>query len=228
MIPILELNSVTKKFSGKTVVEGISFKIYTSTINVLVGPNGAGKSTIAKILGGILKPCEGQIIEHIKLKKTYIPQQTRPPYSLPLTCSEYARIQNIKKEDIINGFYESEDSLDKIWNKQLNEISSGQAQFFMLSTAFAYDSDIIILDEPTSFLDVDFEAKFYEKLKDLVSKRKTSIFMISHELHSVVNSAHQVLCINHHICCSGKPVFSNDSIKSNIGTYKHSHNHTHS
>jgi zinc transport system ATP-binding protein len=227
MESLVEFESVSKSYDKKIVVEGISFKINPSTINVLVGPNGAGKTTIAKILAGVITPSFGLVKEKLGLKKSYIPQQSTRNSSMPITCSELSEILELSKNAIMDSFYDSELELDRIWNKQLSEISSGQAQLFMVSTAFASNADLIILDEPTSFLDIDFESRFYNKLEEIIRDKGRSVFIISHELHSVVKSADQVLCINHHICCTGKPFASNNDLIANIGTYHHTHDHTH-
>lgn len=227
MVELLEFSNVSKFYGTNCVVDGVSFSLQPSTVTVLVGPNGAGKSTIAKMITGAELPTSGEIKFKADLRKSYVPQQARLAGSIPITCSYYAKMLNLTKDDILRTLHDIEFNMNKIWDSQLSEISSGQRQLFFIATAFAAKADLVILDEPTSFLDVDFEDKFYNRINDIKHHSKTSIFMISHDLHNVIGSADQVLCINHHICCSGKPFQTSPTIETNVGRYIHKHNHKH-
>ncbi|MDX1923941.1 MAG: metal ABC transporter ATP-binding protein [Rickettsiaceae bacterium] len=225
---ILEFENISKNFNNKTIIESVSFKIHKNTINVLVGPNGAGKSTIAKILLGIEDPSLGRVIKNDYLRVSYVPQAFKISDQVPLTCKEFAYLCNINRENFMDSIYEKSSDIDKIWSKDLSTLSSGQLQFFLLAIAFSSNPDLVVLDEPTAFLDVDLEDIFYSTIEKVKNKsKKMSIFLISHDLHHVISSADQVLCINHHICCSGKPFKTHNSLSSNIGVYKHTHDHRH-
>ncbi|MDX2049683.1 MAG: metal ABC transporter ATP-binding protein [Rickettsiaceae bacterium] len=225
---IISFRDVTKEFSGKIIVEKINFDISQGTINVMIGPNGAGKSTIAKILLGIIKPSSGRVVKSKSLKISYVPQSLSIRKDMPITCKEFAKLDDLSKENLAHDIYESEQNIDDIWNKDIQSLSSGQLQLFLLTLALSKKPDLLVLDEPTAFLDVDAQARFYKFLNDKNNwPSNRSIFLISHELHSVLSSADQVLCINHHICCSGKPFKTNDQIEANVGSYRHIHDHKH-
>lgn len=225
---ILSFQEVTKKFSGKIVVEGVSFTIEPSTINVLIGPNGAGKSTIAKLITGIEKATSGKILKKENLSISYVPQNFKLSKDLPITCGDFANSLGVKKQNLVLDLLENMADINELWKQNLGALSSGQMQFFMLSLAFSSKADLIVLDEPTSFLDVDLEKVFYSFIDEFRKKTETAIFLVSHELHTVTNIADQVLCINHHICCSSKPFKSESDIVVNIGIYEHKHDHSHS
>lgn len=222
---MIELVDISKSYDKKVIVEGISFKILPSTVTVLIGPNGAGKTTIAKIIAGLEKPTSGYISTDLSTKISYVPQYINPCKEIPIRVSDFVNILGLRKKDLIGNLYNSEDEVNIFWDSQLLELSSGQMQLLMVAQAFAAKPNLVILDEPTAFLDIDFAARFYKFIEKI--KKEISVFIISHELHSVINSADQVLCINHHICCSGKPFVNDDSINTNLGIYKHHHNHKH-
>ncbi len=227
---ILELSNISKYYDSKIAVENVSFQILAGTINVLLGPNGAGKSTIARIMLGIEAPLSGQVKKTSGLKVAYVPQNLNIASTIPITCKEFAKINGIiLTENIINFLYEDPHLLAGIWSKELFKLSHGQRQLFLLALAFSSHAGLVVLDEPTSFLDIDSEARFYTMITDLKKQSpSTSVFIISHDMHHVINSADQVLCINHHICCSGKPIRDyDDTARDIVSTYKHTHDHKH-
>jgi len=227
MTPLIELKEVSKKYNKTTVVDGVSFKVNPSTINVLVGPNGAGKTTIAKILLGLEKHTHGEVIKIKNLKISYVPQGFKAKYEIPVLCSDFVSSLGLKKHDLYNSILKDNSRIDNIWNVPLSKLSGGMIQMLLLAIAFAQTPDLVILDEPTTYLDVDGESLFYKFIEEQRTHKKLGIFIISHDLHSVINTADQVLCLNHHLCCSGKPFTTFDSIETNIGLYRHIHNHNH-
>ena len=219
------MQGVSKKFGPKLVVENMSFSISKGTITVLLGPNGAGKSTIAKIILGIESPTSGILKKASGIKISYLPQNLTTPNSMPITCGEFARINNINYQRILDFAPEDEVLIKKIWDIQISTISSGQRQLFSLLLSLCSDANLIVLDEPTSFLDVDAQTSFYKKIKRIKQEGWRAIFLISHDMYNVISSADQVLCINHHICCSGKPLQDDNQL--DIFAYKHMHDHKH-
>ncbi|KJV93302.1 ABC transporter family protein [Orientia tsutsugamushi str. UT76] len=124
-----------------------------------------------------------------------------------------------------------------IKNKQLTDLSGGQMQRVAIAASLLKESDLIVLDEPTQGLDVIAQQQLYDLLKKCKQIRKTAIFIISHDLHTVMLNTDQVLCINQHICCSsylfkyskenGSYVANLRELDSQIGIYTHNHDHTH-
>jgi zinc transport system ATP-binding protein len=92
--------------------------------------------------------------------------------------------------------------------------------------------DLVILDEPTQYLDVTSQQEFYKSLNKIKEKTGLTVFMISHDLFTVMKNSDQVICINSHVCCVGKPndLHENTDFRnalSEIGLYIHSHDHKH-
>lgn len=224
---LIEFSNVGKKFGSKLVLEDVNFKINNSSINILMGPNGAGKSTIAKLLIGLEKPTKGFINFKKKLKIAYLPQGYKNKNEIPMRARDYAYCNNILFEDLVGNVYQTKSELEKIWDISLSDMSGGELQTFLLSTSFAKNPELLILDEPTTYLDIDLENRFYEILEYQRKVRNMSIFIISHDLRTVLKNADQILCLNKHICCVGNQDNIKDFNDSNVSIYQHFHDHKH-
>lgn len=224
---LVEFTNVTKNYSGNLVVDNVSFNITQSSINILIGPNGSGKSTIAKLLLMLEKPSSGKIKLNKNIKYSYVPQKFNFSELLPIKAVDFLSSLNISFEKLLNYGLLNDSNLEDLKNNQLVKLSGGTLQRFMLAVSIAQEPDLIVLDEPTSNLDLEGTSKFYELVEKINNEHKIAFFLISHDLHNVMKSSKQVLCLNHHICCRGKPNVSQLEIK-NFGSYIHKHDHTHS
>ena len=99
----------------------------------------------------------------------------------------------------------SETQIENILDKQLSFLSGGEMQRVLLARSLLNNPELLILDEPAQNLDVSGQTLFYKLLQKIYSKRGLSILMVSHDLHLVMVSTKQVICLSNHICCSGKP-----------------------
>ncbi|KJV56280.1 ABC transporter family protein [Orientia chuto str. Dubai] len=234
---IVEFKQVSKSYRcNYQAINNISFKISANEITTLIGPNGAGKTTVAKLLLGIEQPTSGDIVKQSRISVSYVPQKINLNYNLPINVSEFllhvtSGYQNIFTQvmDFIN--------FEIIKNTQLIDLSGGQMQKVAIAASLLRKSDLIVLDEPTQGLDVIAQQQLYDLLKECKQKHKTTIFIISHDLHTVMSNTDQVLCINQHICCSrylfkysknNKEGTNNlTKLGSQIGIYSHNHDHTH-
>lgn len=225
MKPIVKFTDVSKSFGTQLVLDKVSFEIAKASITTLIGPNGAGKSTVAKLMLSIETPSSG-IIEISSNKISYIPQQMVFNASLPMDVKSLIRylsgIKDISSLPIANFA-----QLDLLADKKINELSGGQLQKILLASSMMNNPELIVLDEPTQGLDISAQQDFYRLLEDIRSIYGVSIFMISHDLYAVMKNSDQVLCLNNHICCSGKPDLNKDKELANIAPYTHHHDHDH-
>ena len=99
----------------------------------------------------------------------------------------------------------SETQIENILDKQLSFLSGGEMQRVLLARSLLNNPELLILDEPAQNLDVSGQTLFYKLLQKIYSKRGLSILMVSHDLHLVMVSTKQVICLSNHICCCGKP-----------------------
>lgn len=229
---IISFKNVSKSFDGKCLLDRVSFDIDSATITTLLGQNGAGKSTIAKLILGIEKQNAGDIIVDKEIRIGYVPQKLNNYQSMPLNghillsmlAPKYAR--NFFQE--LTEFIDVNDLLDK----DISELSGGQLQKIVLIGTILDKPNLLLLDEPTQYLDVASQQQFYKLARHMKDNHGTAIFMISHDLFTVMKNSDQVICLNGHVCCSGIPaeVTKNSELKSTIseiGLYIHQHDHEH-
>jgi zinc transport system ATP-binding protein len=232
MTTLVEFKSLSKSFQGKVLVDNISFKLNRGEITTLIGQNGAGKTTLAKIILGQELYDNGELILQPNLRIGYIPQKLDFGFNMPLTAKGLLKTlaPNGIDYELIN--LEEFIGYNKIKNKDIANISGGELQKLLLVGTLMNKPDLLILDEPTQFLDVTSQQEFYLILKGLKERLKLTIFMISHDLFTVMKNSDQVICLNKHVCCSGKPadLDTNADFKnalSEIGVYVHNHDHKH-
>ncbi|AAK41504.1 ABC transporter ATP-binding protein [Saccharolobus solfataricus] len=201
----IEVEDLRKKFAGKEVLKGVSFKLRSGSITGFIGPNGAGKTTTIKILSGLLRKDGGfvkvfgedpwdnpKVMERISVIFTNLihPQEN--------TVGEYLMdLGNVygKKREIINYLIE-EFKLTPHLNKRLYQLSSGLAQRVQLVAALIKDVELIIADEPTANLDPSFRIEFYEVVKELNRKNGVTFFISSHILSELEKVITDVIFIN--------------------------------
>lgn len=236
-ISLIEFRNVSKYFGQKVLLENISFSVNSGNITTLIGPNGAGKTTIAKLILGLERPSSGEIIIKPNLKIGYVPQKLNFGTDLPITVESFLQLlvpkqpklyadNNVEKE--IGSLID----LDNLRKQDISSLSGGQFQKLILTATLLNNPDLIILDEPTQSLDVTSQQEFYQAINEIKKKLKITIFMISHDLFTVMKNSDQVICLNKHVCCSGKPndLTNNQDFLdtlSSIGFYIHHHDHKH-
>ncbi len=233
MTKVVEFKEVSKFYGSNLIVENISFTISKNTITSLIGPNGAGKTTVAKLVLGIELPTTGNIIKQNNLSLSYVPQKINLNYNLPITVNEflyYIAPNWLKNAEEIIDFI----NFDFTKDKQLISLSGGQMQRVAIAASLLKKASLMVLDEPTQGLDIIGQQQLYTLLTEIKKKRKASILIISHDLHTVMPTSDQVLCINQHICCSNNYQNNRDvtsgsltTLNSQLGIYTHNHDHTH-
>ncbi len=226
---LVEFCNVSKTYQKNKVIDNISFTIAKNSIITLVGPNGAGKTTIAKMILGQEKPTQGTISLCQNISFGYVPQQLNLNRSLPMSVANLISVLTNKvkiNDSMLKNLLEFA-QIDKIKNQDILQISGGQLRRVFLAACLINQANLIILDEPTKELDIVAQSNFYKMLEEIKSNFGISILIISHDLHTVIKSSDQVLCLNHHLCCYGKPTEQYQEILDHIGFYQHRHNHRH-
>ena len=229
---LIKFNNVSKQFGKKIPLTNINFTVKKGEVTTLIGPNGAGKTTIARLILGLDRPSSGNIIIHPNLKIGYVPQRLDFASDVPITAENflYLLASNSTNKDWQE--WSNFIDFDNYKHRDISELSGGQFQKLMLTATLLNNPDLIILDEPTQSLDVTSQQEFYRIINQIKKRLNITIFMISHDLFTVIKNSDQVICLNGHICCSGKP---NDLAEnqeflntlSAIGFYVHHHDHKH-
>jgi zinc transport system ATP-binding protein len=232
---LLSAHNLNLKINDKNILDNVSIAVEKNDFITIVGPNGSGKSSLIKTILGIIKPDSGTIEISPEVKIGYIPQKFTPDFSMPISAKDFLLLnKNVTKDSVNKILDELEIDYGK---KMLYVLSGGELQKVMLARALLNNPNLLILDEPVQNLDIGNQLKFYNLIQKIYTEKGCSILMISHDLHMVMAISKKVLCLFHHVCCTGKPmevakdpafinIFGADMAKM-LGLYQNNHDHSH-
>ncbi|MDU5318423.1 MAG: zinc ABC transporter ATP-binding protein ZnuC [Escherichia coli] len=156
--------------------------------------------------------------------------------TLPLTVNRFLRLRpGTHKEDILPALKRVQ--AGHLINAPMQKLSGGETQRVLLARALLNRPQLLVLDEPTQGVDVNGQVALYDLIDQLRRELDCGVLMVSHDLHLVMAKTDEVLCLNHHICCSGTPevvslhpefisMFGPRGAEQ-LGIYRHHHNHRH-
>lgn len=198
---ILSVKNLVVGYEKKPVVQGINFEIKKGDVLCLLGANGSGKTTILRTLAGLLKPLGGVIM--LKNKDLCKMTENRVAKEMAVVLTErvslglltifevvamgrYAHtgfFGKLKKKDIkiIEQALEMVNAID-LADCYMHELSDGEKQKAFLARALVQESDLIIMDEPTSFLDIKHKVEFTAIINDLSKQKNITIVVSLHDL----------------------------------------------
>ena len=233
---IVKLENAGVNKSSKWLVRGVSLEVLKGQIVTLIGPNGSGKTTTAKMVLDILNLDEGSIIRNTN-KMAYVPQKINIDWTLPLRVIDFMNITGqISKLQILDNLKLT--GVDNLIYSDLRNLSGGEFQRVLIARAIAKNPELLVLDEPVQGVDFNGEIALYNLIKNISDSLNCGILLISHDIHFVMSSTDQVICLNGHVCCSGTPsavaknpayieIFGEHTAAA-LSLYKHHHDHSHS
>ncbi len=206
--PLLQLSDVSISFDRKKtyILKDICFSLWKGAVMSIIWMNGTGKSTLLKIIAGIQEQTSGTIIRNYK-KLWYVPQKIDVDMTFPLTVREFINIYNIGVSDsTIKNMLNKFDS-KKILETQIAHLSGGEFQKMLIVSALMSEPDLLLLDEPTSWIDALWEKVFYQNISEVKKVfPELSIILVSHNLHLVYKNSDTIICLHSdNFCCHGTP-----------------------
>lgn len=211
---ILEVKGLYFSYNGENILEDITFSLNRGEFLGIIGPNGSGKSTLLKLITGLLRPKKGEIRLYTD-KISYIPQKiTSLSYNFPAAVEEIVSlgilskrmIRRISKED-----YELiEKALDKVGildlkERRLSQLSGGQQQRVHIARAIVSNPELLVLDEPTTGIDIVNQTKFYELLGHLNKEMGITVIIVSHDVSTIANEVTTMLYLDRKLYFIGSP-----------------------
>ena len=195
------------------VIKGISYTLDKPEFICIMGPNGVGKSTLIHCLNKILKPTSGAVylngrdVQEMKLKDLasnmgYVPASSQDSFPLTVVDTVMVGLQNDFK------FGTSSSDLQKVYDvlklmkvehlamKNFNELSAGQHQKVMLARGLVRTPPVVLLDEPTSNLDIKHQIQVTKTLSELPRTRGMMVIMISHDINITAKYADRIILIS--------------------------------
>lgn len=232
---LLRAEGVTVVRDGVRLLDEVSLSLASGRIVTLVGPNGAGKTTLVRVLLGVMRADSGSVLHRPGLVIGYVPQRFVPPPSLPMDVDGFLALGG---ERSASHRFAILDSLGAgyLHRRTLRALSGGEMQRALLARALLRKPDLLVLDEPAQGLDVHGQQEFYALIARQRDTTGCGVLMISHDLHLVMAATDEVICLEHHVCCKGKPevvsqhpeymrLFGTDL--EGLAIYQHHHDHRH-
>jgi ABC-2 type transport system ATP-binding protein len=216
---LVTIERLTKIYGKFTAVDDVSFVVNAGEIAGLVGPNGAGKTTIIHMMLGLISPDAGSIHlfgKPLSADREQILQRlnfTSPYMAFPvrLTVLEnlkvFAGIYNVrdparKIDELLERF-----GIGRLKNKPISRLSSGETTRVGLCKAFLNNPELLLLDEPTAYLDYQAAIQVREVLLDLQRNYGTTILYTSHNMHEVQRMCDRIIFLSHgRIVTTGTPI----------------------
>jgi len=212
-------------YDSNLIIQGLDLAIPQGEVTTLVGPNGCGKSTLLRGMARLLKPqagtvyLKGDAIAHLPTKELakrlgILPQSPSAPEGLTVRelvaqgryphqnwLQQWSRDDELKVEEAIATTH-----LEEFSNRPLDTLSGGQRQRAWIAMALAQDTDILLLDEPTTYLDLEHQLEVLDLLHNLNSQQEKTIIMVLHDLNQACRYADHLIALRSGVVyAQGKP-----------------------
>ena len=233
---LISVRSLGFRRNGRDILSNVDLDVRPGEIVTLIGPNGAGKTTLVKLVLGIERPDRGQIQKSAAMRIGYVPQRFEIERAIPMTVARFLALgQAASSADIAATLKDV--GAERTLNQQVSQLSGGETQRVLIARALLRNPTLLVLDEPARGVDFVGEADLYDLIGRLRDERGLGVLLISHDLHVVMAKSDRVICLNGHVCCSGKPetvaqhaeyarLFGPHAANA-LGVYLHHHDHEH-
>ncbi len=205
---LIEFKNVTLGYGKKIILSNLNFSIEKGDFLGLVGPNGAGKTTVLRSIIGTLKPISGEILlQTNKSNRTtfgYVPQRDLIDPIMPYTVEDIVMMGRYSQIDIFKSPNSNDYQLltkclqqvaiEDLRYQSFKELSGGQKQRALIARALISEPEILVLDEPTSGMDLSSRQSILSLIKQLHTARYT-VILVSHLLSDVANTAMRIAFI---------------------------------
>jgi zinc transport system ATP-binding protein len=211
MKKILEIKNLYAGYEESLVLKNINFQVHETDFIGIIGPNGGGKTTLVKTILGVIKPKSGSILYHFQGKPKdfrkyigYLPQLNVIDKKFPISVKEVILSGLTSQKSLIFRFSAAEkkktdeliekSGLSNITRNPIGELSGGQLQRVFLARAVISNPRLLILDEPSTYVDNRSEFELYETLKEL--NKKIAILLVSHDIGTISSYIKTIACVN--------------------------------
>lgn len=208
--PLIELHQLTAGYEARPVLRNVDLTVYERDFLGIIGPNGGGKTTLIKCILGLLPLTagdlrffqNGQAVETLTMG--YLPQYNSIDRKFPISVEEVILSGLSSQKSLTSRFTElhrekaraviARMGLEGLEHRSIGQLSGGQLQRALLGRAIVADPAVLILDEPSTYIDKQFEARLYELLTEI--NRKCAIILVSHDIGTVLQQVKSIACVN--------------------------------
>jgi len=213
MNPIIKIEHLCAGYDQKEVLHDVNLTIYSDDYLGIIGPNGGGKTTLMRLILGLKKLTEGSIRFYKDNKEVkeitmgYLPQYNDLDKQFPISVYEvvlsglsktkslFARYTKAQHQQVLDTLERMQ--LTDLKDRHIGALSGGQLQRVLLARAIVSKPDVVILDEPNTYIDRRFQKQMYEMLEQI--NKECAIVIVSHDIAEVLNNVKHIACVNHHL-----------------------------
>ena len=194
---LVSLSDVSMGWDHRTVLSNVSLDVRQGDFLAITGPNGGGKTTLLRIILGLLRPARGKVVRHTEtLRIGYLPQKNMIDSHFPISVNEVISSGLLG----VRGLTPAERTarldaviaamgLEAHANRPIGQLSGGQLQRALLGRAIISEPQLLVLDEPLSYIDKRFEQRLYSLIAELA--KTTTIILVSHEMTTIAEMANR-------------------------------------
>lgn len=222
---MLDIQSLSVAYGPRRVLNNLSLLVPSGQILAVIGPNGAGKSTLIRALSGIIPPLSGQMrvdgqdLQHLSAVRrarllAVVPQAVQlPPAFSAWEMVLLGRTPHLNwlgqtsahDEEIVRQAMTRTDTLE-LAERRVGELSGGEQQRLLLARALAQDAPVLLMDEPTAHLDLQYQVSLLSLVRDLARSEKLAVLLVLHDLNLAARYADQVaLLVKGELLALGNP-----------------------
>jgi len=214
MTSLFQLRDVTFGYTSTPVLHGISAGFAVGEFVALVGPNGAGKSTVLKIMAGLIRGYSGSAefsgkaisrwsVRDLARRIAFVPQETHMAF--PFTVSEIVMMGRLSHRS--GALFDSPRDIESsreamtltdtlsLGSKSFDQLSGGERQRVVLASALAQHPEVLLLDEPTVYLDLKHQMQFYNILERMNAERGMTVISVTHDINLAARYARRMIAV---------------------------------
>jgi len=236
MTQLLCASGVAVAINGRTLVHDIDLSVDAGEIVTIIGTNGGGKTTLVRALLGTQALSAGSVTRMDGLTIGYVPQRLSLNPMMPVRVSRLLTSTTPRpRAQIVEALEET--GVGHLVDHSVHTLSGGEFRRVLLARALLHNPNLLVLDEPVAGVDHAGELVLYELIQRLRTERGCGVLMVSHDLHVVMAATDKVICLNGHVCCTGRPhevsqhseyvrLFGPKAADA-LAFYEHRHDHEH-
>lgn len=216
-VEVVKLTGVWVRRGRQVVLEDVDFCVHEGDYVGIIGPNGAGKTTLLKVILGLIRPFKGEVRvfgrrpEEARALVGYVPQERDFDRDFPIRVIDVVLMGRLGKAPLLKP-YGKEDrekafevlrlvEMDRLWNRPIGSLSGGELQRVLIARALASEPRLLLLDEPTSNVDLPVETEFFELLEEI--RKGMTVILVTHDIGVISTYVEKIACLNRRLYYHG-------------------------
>jgi ABC-type Mn2+/Zn2+ transport system ATPase subunit len=211
--PLVALRGVSFAYDRSRVLSDVTYSVQAAQFTGIVGPSGSGKTTLLRLLLGMVKPTAGELVRSPGLAVSYVPQLETVNWNFPVTVHDCVLMSRpsrrliptpTKQERVEVAEVLERLGIADLAGRHIRELSGGQQQRMFLARALIRKPALLLLDEPTSGVDIQTRHEVLHLLGDL-NDDGLAIVLTTHDLNGMAAHLPHLLALHHRVIASGTP-----------------------